>query len=377
MRINFARLNFETECSWDVTHGQGFLITEPPFSDVDKSQRNMNGPRSPRYGTTYSEPNEFCDRYHCKCGRYVGAVFEGENCPECNTPIQYTDVDLLHTGWLSFTPFKIINPLYFHHLQSALSKKNLENIISNENIITANGRIRKYSDVIEVKKSMLTYHNIGLHEFYEHYEEIMTYYKGKRKQKAELIDRLIEEKDKVWTSKIPVYSTALRPQGVTVESFYFSPIDRQVTPLTMISIQLKRATPIEVPLYLYQAQMRVNELWSLNFSMIDGKSGWIRSQVLGGQFNMSGRNVIVLDPSLKLDSVDISYKSFAIMFSGLIIRRLIKERGWTITKSYNYLKSRFEYDADVYDIMCRIVEEEKLKIILNRNPGIRGIVKVC
>jgi hypothetical protein len=46
-------------------------------------------------------------------------------------------------------------------MQSALSKKVLENIISNENIITANGQIRKHTDQIEVKKSMLVYHNIG------------------------------------------------------------------------------------------------------------------------------------------------------------------------------------------------------------------------
>ena len=115
--------------------------------------------------------------------------------------------------------------LLYHRLQSALSKKNLENIISNENIITSSGIIRKHTDVLEVKKSMLTYHNIGLKEFYENYEEIMLYYKNKRKQKADLIDSLIRDKDIVWTSKIPVYSTVLRPQGVTVESYYFSPIN--------------------------------------------------------------------------------------------------------------------------------------------------------
>lgn len=115
--------------------------------------------------------------------------------------------------------------LFYQRLSSALSKKNLENIISNENIITSQGIIRKHTDVIEVKKSMLTYHNIGLKEFYDHFEEIMEYYKTKRKQKADLIDDLIREKDKVWTSKLPVYSTVLRPQGITTESYYFSSIN--------------------------------------------------------------------------------------------------------------------------------------------------------
>lgn len=94
----------------DLITGNGFLITEGPFSDIDKKIRNMDGPRSPRYGTTFNDPNEFADRYKCSCGKYVGAVFEGEKCPECNTEIKYTDIDILYTGYISFFPYKIINP---------------------------------------------------------------------------------------------------------------------------------------------------------------------------------------------------------------------------------------------------------------------------
>ena len=115
--------------------------------------------------------------------------------------------------------------LFYQRLSSAISKKNLEAIISNENLITSQGIIRKHNDAIEVKKTTLLYHNIGLKEFYDHMEENMEYFKTKRKQKADLIDSLIRDKDKVWTSKLPVYSTVLRPQGVTTESYYFSSIN--------------------------------------------------------------------------------------------------------------------------------------------------------
>ena len=373
MRIKFSRMNLESEYYWDEMMGRGFLIKEPPFSDIDKSIRTMDGPRSPRFGTTYGDNNEFMDRYRCKCGKHIGAQFENEICHECNSPIEFKDVDILTTGWLNFYPYKIINPIYYQRLQSALSKKNLENIISNENIITSSGIIRKHSDSIEVKKSMLTYHNIGLKEFYDNYEEIMIWYKSKRKLKAELIDSLIEDKDYVWTSKLPVYSTVLRPQGITAESYYFSPIDKEVHPLTNITINLKKASPIEVPLYLYQAQMRANQLWSLNFSLIDGKHGWTRSNVLGGQFNLSGRNVIVLDPTLKIDEVDMSYKSFIVLYSGQIIKKLMKYHNWTITKAYNYLKSKFMYDEYIHKLMNEIIEEFQPKLILNRNPEFVGL----
>lgn len=224
-RIKFSRINLETECYHDIINDRGFLINDTPFADIDKSIRNAGGPRSPLYGTTYGDNNEFMDRYRCKCGKRIGAIFEGEECPDCHTKIEFRDVDIMYTGWINFSPFKIINPLYYIKLQSALSKRNLENIIANDNIINSNGVIRKHNETIEVKKSMLTYHNIGLDQFYKNYEEIMTYFKGKRKMKADLIDRLIEEKDIVWTSKLPVYSTVLRPQGITTESFFFSPIN--------------------------------------------------------------------------------------------------------------------------------------------------------
>lgn len=364
-RVKFSRINFESECFYDVINNKGFIIKDTPFSDVDKTIRNMDGPRSPRYGTTYGDINEFMDRYRCECGRTFGVAFEGEICKWCHKPVEYREVDIMYTGWLNFYPYKIINPLFYQRLQSALSKKVLENIISNENIITAKGIIRKHSDTIEVKKSLLTYHNIGLKEFYDNYEEIMLYYRGKRKQKADLIDSLIADKDMVWTSKLPVYSTVLRPQGLTVESYYFSPLDKQIHPLTNITINLKKASPIEVPLYLYQAQMRANELWNLNFSLIDGKHGWTRANVLGGEFNHSGRCVIVLDPTLKIDEVDIPYKAFIEQFKGSIIRRIVEDKGWTITRATNYVASKFMYDDYIYEIMNDIIREEQPCMILN------------
>lgn len=367
MRIRFQKMNMEEECYYDLLDGKGFLIKDKPFSDADKTIRNMDGARSPRYGTTWGDSGEFLDRFRCKCGRYIGASFEGEICPDCKEPIEDQDIDMMQTGWLNFTPYKIINPYFYYKLQSALSKKILENIISNDNIITSNGLIRHYKEDIEVKKSLLKYHNIGMKAFYENFEEIMLYYKQKRKMKADLIDYLIENKRMVWTSKIPVYSTVLRSQGITAESYYFSPIDKLVYPLSNITINLKTAMDIQVPLYLISAQQKINELWNINFSLIDGKSGWIRGNVLGGRFNYSGRNVIVLDPTLKMDQVDVAYKSFLVQYNNNIVREIMLDKGWSLIKSYNFLKSKFEYDDYVYSIMCRLVDRG-VKFIIQRNP---------
>ena len=77
------------------------------------------------------------------------------------------------------------------------------------------------------------------------------------------------------------------------------------------------------------------------------------------------RNVIVLDPTLKLDEVDIPYKTFIVMFSGQIIKELQRDNNWTITKAHNYLKSKFMYDPYIHTLMERIRQRDGISIILN------------
>ena len=77
------------------------------------------------------------------------------------------------------------------------------------------------------------------------------------------------------------------------------------------------------------------------------------------------RCVIVLDPTLKIDEVDIPYKAFIVQYKGQIIRRICKDKGWTITKAINFIATKFAYDDYIYGIMCDIIAEEHPKIILN------------
>ena len=88
------------------------------------------------------------------------------------------------------------------------------------------------------------------------------------------------------------------------------------------------------------------------------------------QFNYSGRAVIVLDPTLKINEVDMSYKAFIVQYSGQLVKKLIKEKGWTITKSHNYLKSKFMFDEYIYRLMEEVIRDFEPYIILNRNPTI-------
>ena len=82
------------------------------------------------------------------------------------------------------------------------------------------------------------------------------------------------------------------------------------------------------------------------------------------------RSVIVLDPTLKINEVDMPYKAFIEQFKEHILRYIIQDKGWTITKAMNYLSSKFNYDPYVHSVMQRIVHENECYMIINRNPTI-------
>ena len=126
------------------------------------------------------------------------------------------------------------------------------------------------------------YVGIGLIEFRERFKEIIEYFKAKKPKKAEELDRLLEERSSVFCAHIPIYSTLLRPQSSTSDTYYFNTIDKHVNPLFRLSVKVKIAEDIDKYFVLGRIQYRVNALWNENFKLLNGKEGLIRGQILGG-----------------------------------------------------------------------------------------------
>lgn len=74
-----------------------------------------------------------------------------------------------------------------------------------------------------------------------------------------------------------------------------------------------------------------------------------------------------------MDQVSLGYKAFLLGYAGKIANKLMKRKGWTVTRAINYLKSKFLFDQEIYDIMQEIVHTEDIMIVLNRNPGMAGL----
>ena len=288
--------------SWDILFykdlmdGTGFIISEPAQVKIDKDKKKaLYGPQSPLYGTSYEDEQAFIERFRCECGRFKGRQFEGETCPFCGTKITSKGNDIKITGWIcTGENNKFIVPYWYEKLQKAIGKKIFPDIVTCKQRVDTDGHRSKYVPD-ENTQPLSPYSGIGIEEFMNQYDNILTYFQGVKKNKYDELQYLKENKSKVFASHVPIYSTLLRPQSITSDTFYYNSIDREINPLFTLSENIKDCNDIEKPFILQRIQERVNKMFEYNFELLNGKEGFIRDKLLGGSLNFSSRNVIIPD----------------------------------------------------------------------------------
>jgi len=216
--VKLVKLNWDEECQFDLMRGRGFVVSEPAITGKDT--KSLYGIQSPLFATDWEDGEDsFTDRYKCACGALKGKIFEGETCPECKTKVEYRDVDLSYTGWIILNNHKIIQPIYYNKLSSIIGPKIFAEIIKYDKFIDRDGHVKDKSTDAQPFKG------IGLIEFRERFDEILAYYKSKKKGKLEEIKEIEDDKDKIFTSSIPVFSSVLRPISFRNDSFFYSTIN--------------------------------------------------------------------------------------------------------------------------------------------------------
>ena len=372
--VYLEKLNWDEEYRKDIITGRGFEVKEKAFKA--KEEKAMYGIHSPLFATDWEDEDAFAERYACKCKELKGRVYEGEVCSVCNTEVKFRDVDLRIFGWIRLHNHFIIQPQFYRMLKSIIGDKQFIEIIEIEKEMTRDGHIKDKSS-----KSN-PFRGIGLIEFKERFDEILDYYWQKKKNKHELITDVRKDRDKVFASCIPVYSSVLRPVSFRGETFFFNNIDRKYNVIFSDSQLLNTKNRIEArprskrarmdePTILSAIQKNVNDLWQLIFSQINQKDGHIKDQILGGRINFSARNVIIPDPYLRADEVRLGYLAFLELYKYEIIAHLAKMNNTTHNNAHeDWYKATIKFDAKIYEIMAYLVKKRKPKIMINRNPTI-------
>lgn len=371
VQVRFLRLNWDVCFHTDMVNGTGFQITQPADVSMDGTkERNMWGARSPLYGATYGSEQEYKQRFRCSCGLLTSRQFEGETCKICGTTVEDRGTDINTCGWISIPePAHVIQPLYFRMLAQAIGKDFADIVIIRTKVDTNGNRSPVTVDDLDFVPSH-PFYGMGLMEFYRRYEEVMTYFMNlpNKKNKRKTFERLINEKRAVFTQHIPVYSLLLRPQSLTQDTFYFQGADKYINVIFRMADSLRTCDPIEWDLTLGRIQYRLNKLWDFDFEAIHGKEGIIRDTILGGSLNYTARNVIVPDPTLKDNEVDLSYHTARELFKAKIIDYLQRSEDITLSRAEEIWNRSFIFDPKVYDIMQLILKYEDVGVVINRNP---------
>ena len=182
-------------------------------------------------------------------------------------------------AWLSITNpnYCIIHPLLYRKIDAFLGKNILSNIINFRMDMTLDGEFCLRQDV-DYKK--YPYYGIGMLAFREKFDEIMNYYFKKKKGKADLYNHIMENRDKIFITKVPVYSSVLRQVFFTDEDYKYTKIDRCYNAMFCNFSRLNEEVEgvnhrnfDKINKNLFRAQKNLNETFDIIFTAITEKEG--------------------------------------------------------------------------------------------------------
>lgn len=365
----------------DMQTGNGFDITDP--DGLHDRERSDNGIYSKKYGSIWGDENAFAERYRCDCGYLMSRIYEGTLCPECNTPVRFVDSNLQMTGWLKAEDHYLIHPSMYRMVETLVGNpKVLFNIINADYKLNLNGQFERVK-VDTNKPHNDKYHGIGMIEFYEKFDEIVEHFYAYHRKKRPIVEEyyqfIIENRDKIFTKYIPVYSLLLRPISISDENFRFGQVNTKYAQLTkkifrvnksVLSTDKKKITLLR---NLSEAQKLIMEINDDTVSSLSKKEGHIRGNILGSRFNYSSRNVIVPLSNCKINEIKLPYIGFLELFKPELINLIIKAEGITINEAVDkWTKATISFSNKMYQFMRYLVENTKggLRVLINRNPTI-------
>lgn len=369
-------INLDEERKKDITEGKGFIIKSPkPIKD---DLKDPEGIFSTRYGPTLQDLNAYADRYKCKCGYLRMRINNGNICPICNSPAMYVDDDFSYFGWLVLKDdYYVIHSSLFMAIASFIGYNTLINIIK------INKKINEDGQVVETSKAPKgePFYGIGMMEFYDRFDEIMSYYydKSKSPAKKEYYDDIMRNRDKVFTHSIPVFTTLLRPYRLEGGELHYEDTNAVYKIMaTLVSrinndkFKINKKAKMKNEL-LFDLQMKIKKLFDEICAIMSGKKGTLRN-AYGGRFNFTSRSVIVPNNNNRIDEITLSYQCLCGLYQQTIINILNRSYNMSYNDAYEYLEEhRKEEDSIIRSILEGLIEDRKrrglrgLPMIINRN----------
>jgi hypothetical protein len=374
MGITLQRVNLEHEYLLDMITNNGFVIKkEDKFMPTNVDQM-INS-------------SKFMDcEYRCDCGAFIGQDLVGQKCPRCGSEISLHSLNFQYTGWIDLGEHHVISPVYHAIVKRVLGNNMLRFILGdykadhsvqyNENDVDfeenkknkKTGRVSQ-NDIAFISKKIPQnkhqYMGLGHDEFYRRFEEVMAACAPKSNPELQI---LLDNKSAVFTSKIPIYSTAFRPVSKTSETMFYPRINKWFSMICSIYCKLDDMVldieKIQALNYIQNYLIAASDFLIAN--EIKGKDGFVRSEIVGGPFSFSGRGVITYDNTLEIDALDLPYSMVVTAYQYKIAHTLCTRYNMTLEQAYLYVNSN-ERNPYVISILDEIIAEKQWVIIL-REP---------
>jgi DNA-directed RNA polymerase beta' subunit len=328
--------------------------------------------------------------YSCECGKMQGKFYESTICPHCGKEVEFVGLNISKYGWIDLSLSKynedgelieegngchLIEYIPYLQLERVIGRENLRNIIHVRNVITITGEIDT-DELDELRESSpeSKYYFYGIDGFYENYSEILDYYFELRGKKYPKLYEYLKLRDEVFTDKIPVVSVILRPAMRTEDGLKLDDINIKYQNILKNLTMLKDPNMIKIirDATVEQIQAEFMQLSEEVLEAIKSKAGIIRNQICGTRVNFSARNIISpAKAGIAIDELVVPYLTFLELYKFEIINILRNTEGISLKAAEKeWFKATLEFDRKVHMIMQKMVKDNEVGVLLNRNPTI-------
>ena len=280
-------------------------------------------------------------------------------------------------GWITLGDYYIINPIFFERLKKVFKKDYFLKIIQFSKRIDKDGNeISMYQNDTKERKDLLDIY-IGLIEFKDRFKSLINTYGDKSLLEYDFIMKNYEE-GKLFINKIPIINTKLRPGQLfdgSKQSLFSSEINTSYNIIVNHSILLKEKiydpdsieSKMDILPLLYQIQIESYQLAKELITSIKSKKGIIRKILMGSRVNFSARNVIIPNPTLKMDEVEMNYITFLELYKYYLINLVSNAEGIDLVSAFHYVeKCRTKFDKKLYRYMEELIESFDRHVLINR-----------
>ena len=357
--MKFNLIDLDEKEKEDLKSGNGFIL-DTSINYLKLHQNHIllkNSIYSRKFDISESDPEEVISYlYSCKCEDLLGQLKVGVTCPRCETEVKKKEFPVTKRAWGVIKPFKIMTYAGLLHLKNVLVNKDFKKFL--------NDKIKGFDKV----------------DMYERFEAFLDEYGKSDKEKEKKF--LIKNKEKVFTSYIPVISKKLRP---ILRQFniipQFTMLDRINSIYTSISQDIQTLKDFCIGgdvkkmtnSTLTSIQKKVYKMGQYIDKKIGGdKEKLVRNKIYATRLPFTARAVIVPLVTNKLDICTIPYDTFRGLFRREIMDILL-ESDMPMHKVYNFIninKALKEEDRRILDDILK----NKIKnpyILINRQPTLK------